>query len=444
MKSNNLPFDPGISGWTQIIEQPASYPNLQERQTADAVVVGGGFAGLSAAKRLKDLNPKSRIVLLEARRIAEGPAGRNSGFMIDVPHDLGSENYLGRLEHDRQQILMNREAIEFASQAVEEYSMPKEAFSIPGKLNGAATRTGHEHNLEFAKHLENLDEECELLDNKAMKDVTGSEYYVSGLRMPGTAMIQPALYISQFAEGMSKSGVEIYEQTPVVNLEKQGSGWKLTTPETIIDAGTVVLAVNGHVEDFGYFNRRFIHIYLYASMTRRLASDEVAILGGESSWGITPSHSYGTTVRRITGASGDRVIIRNGFTWAPSRRVSEKTMMPMIKVHNRTFSERFPQLRKVTMEYSWGGLLCLSRNSSPAFGELDTNLYSACCQNGLGTTKGTLSGKLVAELISGVGSSSLDYFLKQPSPNKLPPEPFASIGGEIALRWGEFRAGKEK
>jgi glycine/D-amino acid oxidase-like deaminating enzyme len=34
-------------------------------------------------------------VLLEAGRVAEGAAGRNSGFMIDLPHELTSEDYAG-------------------------------------------------------------------------------------------------------------------------------------------------------------------------------------------------------------------------------------------------------------------------------------------------------------------------------------------------------------
>ena len=41
------------------------------------------LAGLSAARRLKQNDPTLKIVLVEARQIAHGPAGRNSGFMID-------------------------------------------------------------------------------------------------------------------------------------------------------------------------------------------------------------------------------------------------------------------------------------------------------------------------------------------------------------------------
>ena len=84
--------------------------------TADFVVVGGGFAGLSAARRLTQLQPGARIVVLEAGRIAEGAAGRNSGFMIDLPHDLASEDYAGAGD-DRVMIGLNRQAIAFARAA---------------------------------------------------------------------------------------------------------------------------------------------------------------------------------------------------------------------------------------------------------------------------------------------------------------------------------------
>jgi glycine/D-amino acid oxidase-like deaminating enzyme len=95
------------------------------------------------------------------------------------------------------------------------------------------------------------------------------------------------------------------------------------------------------------------------------------------------------------------------------------------------------------MEYRWGGRLCLTRNQVSVFGEIDQHLYSACCQNGLGTAKGTISGCLAAELASGQTSDLLQDQMMGSEPVKLPPEPVASIAANAVLRWGEFRAGDE-
>jgi len=443
MKITRQPFDPGPAAWNEILPSAPAYPILEGDQTADVVVIGAGFAGLSAARRLNQLDPKLKIAVLEARRVAEGPAGRNSGFMIDLPHNLASKDYAGAHESDRRQISMNREAIAFATEAASELDMSKEAFTISGKINAAATGMGAAHNAAYADHLAELDEKRELLDGKGMQEICGSNYYLSGLFTPGTAMIQPALYVRQLTEGLATSGVTIYENSPVVELSKSAAGWDVTSTTGRFSTGKVVLATNGHAESFGYFKRRLIHIYLYASMTRALSRDEINILGGEPRWAFTPADPMGTTVRKISGTGGDRIIVRNRFNWAPNRTVSEGKLKSIGQVHNRSFNQRFPMLKAVEMEYRWGGLLCLSWNTVPAFGEIEPGLFSACCQNGLGTAMGTLSGKLTAELIAGETSVSLSAMQSFPEPKRLPPDPFASIGANAIMHWGEFRAGKE-
>jgi glycine/D-amino acid oxidase-like deaminating enzyme len=72
---------------------------------ADFAIIGAGFAGLSAARRLLQLSPGARIAVLDAGRIAEGAAGRNSGFMIDLPHEISAADYSGQgVNSDREMI----------------------------------------------------------------------------------------------------------------------------------------------------------------------------------------------------------------------------------------------------------------------------------------------------------------------------------------------------
>lgn len=442
MKVARLPVDPGPAGWNRLLPEAGPARVLEEDTRADWLVIGAGFAGLAAARRLSQLRPSERVVVLEASRVADGPAGRNSGFMIDLPHDLASASYAGGLEADRAQTALTRHGIAFAAEAAAEYGLSAEAFSQSGKVNAAATARGHQHNLDYAAHLERLGEAHEVLDAGQMAAMTGSGYYRSGLFTPGCAMIQPALYVRGVADGLVSNRVSLFEQSAVTSLERHGD-WVARTASGSVTAPKVILAVNGHLNSFGFFENRLMHVFTYASMTPALSAKEVARLGGAPVWGVTSADPMGTTVRRVSGEGGDRIVVRNRFTFDTSMEVSEARIAQVARDHDRSFAARFPQLKGVEMAYRWGGRLCLSRNNVQIVRELEPGLFSACCQNGLGTAKGSLAGKLAAELACGESSVFLDRLLAQEAPRRLPPAPLAGIGANAYLKWQEMRAGRE-
>ena len=439
MKVNRLPSDPGPAGWNRLLQEPMPAVQLEEKITADWLVIGAGFAGLAAAHRLCKQAQGDKIVVLDAVRVGDGPAGRNSGFMIDLPHDLTSADYGGGLDADLDQTQDNRLGIAHASKMATEYLLSDEAFIVSGKINGAATAKGQAHNENFAKHLTAMGEPYESFDAKQMREITGSSYYQDGLFTPGTAMIQPAMYIRGVAQGLGQDGVTIYEDSPVTALNNNGS-WVVETPHGQVSSPRVILAVNGHLNSFGYAKSRLMHVFTYASMTRALTPQEIGKLGGNPIWGLTPADPVGTTVRRISGKGGDRLIIRNRFTFDPTLEVSPKRIAKIGHDHDASFLHRFPDLSNVTMEYRWGGRLCLSRNNVQIIQELEPGLFSACCQNGLGTAKGTFAGGLAADLALGRPSQALSRALAADAPARLPPAAIAKLGANLYLRWQERNA----
>lgn len=441
-----LPRDPGPAAWNAILGPAEYYPEAEGDFTTDWLIIGAGFAGLSAAKRLTELRGGDDVTILDATRIADGPAGRNSGFMIDLPHELGSGGYAAALESDKKQIALNRHAQSFAKANAETYEMPEEAVRLVGRVNGAVNAHGKQHNDEYAAHLANLGEEFIQLSASKMQEMTGSEFYSSGLFMPGAVMLQPALYIRQLANGLVQKESKpprIFENSPAISFERQGSSWIITTPKAKITTKTVIMAVNGHAENFGFFKQRLMHVFTYASMTEALNTQQQKRLGGMSSWGITPSDPMGSTVRRHDGIGGNRIIIRNRWTFDPSMEVSDKRIAAFGRNHDASFRARFPMLDDVKMAYRWSGRLCLSRNSVPAFGEVEENWFSACCQNGLGTAKGTLAGIAAIDLATRANSPIVDDLLSYEQPQLLPPRPLSTIGANLVLRWREFKAGAE-
>ena len=439
---SRLPVDPGPAAWNELLPDAAPAQSVEGKQTADWIIIGAGFAGLAAARRLSQLCPTDRIVILEARRVAEGPAGRNSGFMIDLPHDLSSSDYGGAREKDHVLTADNRHAIAFASEMADDFGLGEEIFSKCGKINGAATAKGVAHNREYAAHLASIGEPSDMLDAQSMKELTGADYYLGGLYTAGTAIIQPAAFVRGVAKGLSSDRVKIFEDSPVTGLQRCGD-WTATTDAGKVTAPKVILAVNGHLDSFGFFKNQLMHVFTYASMTRPLAHEEMARLGGKRIWGITPADPMGTTVRRISSQDGDRIVVRNRFTFDPSMEVTALRIARVAKDHDRAFTARFPMLVGVDMQYRWGGRLCLSRNNVSVVREVDQGLYAACCQNGLGTTRGTLGGMLAAELATNTKSDRLDRMLAEAEPTRLPPRLITNFGAPAYLKFQEMKAGGE-
>ncbi|MCO6055261.1 FAD-binding oxidoreductase [Pseudomonas sp. MOB-449] len=439
-----LPVDTGTSGWDAISTRSLPMRTLDGQVMADWLIIGAGFAGLSAARRLAQLHPGDKIVVVDAREIAKGPAGRNSGFMIDVPHSLSSGEYsVANEAATALEISQNRFAIAFAADAAREYGMPRSTFDPSGKINAAATGRGVKLNANYARSLERIGEPFRRLDAADMQEITGSRYYRDGLYTPGAVMIQPADYIRSFAAGLGDR-ISLLENTPIVELNRVGNVWKARSHRGSISAPKVILGVNGHIQDFGHFKGRLLHIFTYASMTAAYTDAEFGRPAtGRDNWALLPADPMGATVRKHTTNGFSRIVIRTRFTYDPSIQVSQKRVAAIADEQRRSLDARFPELKKLPFEFSWAGRLCLSRNSTPAFGEIEEGLFSACCENGLGTVKSTLAGVFAAELASGFRSEQLDKYQHQPIPSRIPPEPIAWLGVNSVIRWQELRAGRE-
>jgi len=443
--ARHLPAQTGPAAWNAILPPapaPAHAP-LGADVSADFVIIGAGFAGLSAARRVRQLHPQARVVVLEAGRVAEGAAGRNSGFMIDLPHDLTSEDYAGAGD-DRSMIRLNRKAIGFARAAVEDYGIDRNFFDAAGKVNGAASEAAEAHNKSYAAHLEGLGERSEFLDPQQMAELTGSRHYRSGLFTPGTVMLQPAGYMRGLAEGLKSQGVLIHENSAVTGFAKTGPDWRVQTGAGSVTTPRVILTVNGHLESFGFAQGRLMHLFLFAVMTPDLGAGALARLGGASRWGITPSDPMGTTMRRIdTGQGGNRIVTRTCAVLRSGMRAGAGDLARAARVMQRKFDSRFPQLAGMRMEHAWAGHLCLSSNGVAVAREVEAGVISGCVQNGLGTTRGTLTGIAAAEAACGHHSDITAHFEAEVMPKKLPPNPVRDLGANALLRWKEWKARAE-
>jgi glycine/D-amino acid oxidase-like deaminating enzyme len=183
-----------------------------------------------------------------------------------------------------------------------------------------------------------------------------------------------------------------------------------------------------------------MHVFTYASLTKPF---DPALLGGERNWAATPALPMGTTIRRLSGPDGDRILVRSRYTYNPSITVSDAALAGAGRVHDRKLASRFPVLAGLAMQYRWAGAMALTWNSVPVVVEVDQDLWLAAGCNGVGATNATANGIVAAERALGHLSKLGEHYREAAPAKAIPPEPVATIGGKAALRWKEWRAGEE-
>ncbi|HEX7622243.1 MAG TPA: FAD-binding oxidoreductase [Anaeromyxobacteraceae bacterium] len=435
MASTHVARRDAPSGWLRLLPEPPPARPLRGDHVADAVVVGAGFTGLAAARRLAELRPGSRVVLLEADRVGAGPSGRNSGFVIDQPHNVDAL--------DVEDLAANRRVKRLAQAGLGELKALVERHGIScgwseaGKLHAAVGPRGEAELGALSRGLEKLGEPHHRLDGEQLGEIVGTRYYSAGLFTPGCVLVQPAALVRGLAEVLP-DGVELHEDSPVAQLESSDGGWRIQTPAGSVHAPRVVLATDAYTRRLGLLRDRLVPIYTYASLTRPLGPTEV---GGRTGWGLLPAHKAGTTLRRLDDG---RLLVRNSFRYGGDFRCTGAHLERARRRHLAALTARYPALRPDDVQFTWGGVVCFTRNFSPFFGEVERGLHAAVGTNGVGLSKGTIAGRLVAELALGERSALLDDLLAFPPPARVPPYPFLGMGVRARIAWEEHAAGDER
>ncbi len=310
MKVGVLPEADHHNGWLGTL--PGLPPPLRAvgSMHVDYAVVGGGFTGLAAARRLAELDPQARIALIDAGRIGNNAAGRCSGFAIDQAHNIRATNFAGSLEAERMQISLNRAGQDYLRDIVARHGIDCD-WREEGKIHAAATRRGQTLIKAYSASLDLLGASYRWIEAPEMKAITGTDFYVQGLHTPGTIQVQPAAMVTGMARSMPEN-VAVYEDSPVRRVG-YGPCHHLEFTDGEILTSRLLLTTNGFAPQFGFYQECLIPIATWASMSRKLTPDEARTLGGCDAWGIIPADPFGSTVRRTVD---DRILVRNIYSYA--------------------------------------------------------------------------------------------------------------------------------
>ena len=425
-------------GWPPLSSSRRLASTLQSDIEVDYLVVGAGLAGLAAARRLAENEPSARIALVDAERVGEGTHGRNSGFAIDIPHNTSS--MLLDIEQAQRHLRLARAAIQYLERQVSAYGIACE-WEKAGKFHAAVSDQGINSILKPTQQLlQALGEPYEWLDQAALQKKVGFNHFKAAIYTPGTVLLNPRKLTQGLVDNLP-GRVQVYENSPVMSMS-YSPRIKAQTPAGSIVAHKVLIAVNAFAEQFDLFKNRLVPIAAHASLTRPLTEVEQQQLEGLKTWGITPANAFvGVTMRRTPD---QRLLIRQNMAYAPNLQSDGQHKASVAQHHQRLFAERFPMLPDVTIQHTWKGIMCMSANMAPGFGELKPNVFAAVCHNGIGLTSGTIGGVLAADLMTHRDNPLIEDLAALGLPTSLPPRPLLDAGVRSRLRWEAWQHRLEK
>ena len=421
--------------WLDCPDQPAGGQPLTGSVGADLVIVGGGFTGLWAAIQAKEDDPSLHVVVLEAGRIAHQASGRNGGFCSSsLTHGL--DNGVSRFggEMDRIESLATENFAAIGS-TIERFGIDCD-WHVPGQLSVATAPWLVEDLLEGAELAKRFGHDVTVLDTDAVRAEVNSPTYHAGVwQRSGEALVDPARLGWGLADAARSLGVEIHENSEMIEMERCGAAMVVRTTNGRVRAGAVLLATNAFRSPLRRINATVAPVYDYVLATEPLSDEQLASIGWSNRQGMADTtnqfHYYRLTEdRRIVWGGYDAIY---HFGSRIDSKLEQRAATHRLLAQH--FFETFPQLEGLRFTHRWGGVIDTSTRFSVTFGTaFDGRVSYAVGYTGLGVGATRFGARVGLDLVLNPASELLDLSLVRKKAIPFPPEPIRWLGIEITRK----------
>ena len=420
--------------WINNLKKRLKIQSVEKNIDTEWLIVGAGYTGLSAARKLGQLFSNQKIVLVDAQLAGEGASGRNSGYLVDTTLNDGFtsnkelKNYLKKTD-------IYALGINVVKKFIKEHQVDCD-WNESGKYFASSKIEDKKILDNFSSTLSKLGFEHSLLGNKQLSEKLGTSFYNIGLYTKGGILLHPGKLVRSMVDALP-ANVFLYENSCLLNWSKNKDFISCNFKNGIIKTKNIIFATNGFLKSLGIKSNYNFPITLTANMTRRLSDKEFKSIGEPKEWGVLPVRPMGATIRMTKDR---RILIRNTAEVHNPFSMSNSTLKKRSLNHKIGIEKRFPQLPNDIIKSSWSGIVSRTRNSSQIFEKIDSNIFAAGCYNGSGIGVGTLFGEQIALKAIGENSLEIETIEKRNKPTWLPPEPFLSLGVKSRLIYERLRA----
>ena len=353
--------------------------------SVDVCVIGGGFAGLTAALELARAG--KQVVLLEAGRIGCGASGRNGGFVSDgFACGIGDVAAKLGLEASQRLFGLSRLGTEYVRNTLQTHA--------PELIMGHGMRVcvRHDDHGDLHSYGEGLSRdygvEVRADSVEETRAVLRTQRYFSSIRFARAFHIHPLAYVLLLQKLCVEAGVAALENSAAKQVAKSGSGFEVTTESGKVKAQHVVHCVSAtgrHLHRPS--GSAMLPVATYVAVTETLKQDAIA-----TPEAISDTRRAGDYYRLIDG--GKRILWGGRITTAvrEPRKLAEEMRGDMLSV--------YPQLGQPRIDYAWPGIMGYAIHKMPLIGRDVEGQWFATAFGGHGLNTTAMGGLLVARAIA--------------------------------------------
>lgn len=373
------------NGITAFSDAPAR-PRLTFNLDVDIVVVGGGLAGLTAAREAAAKG--ASVVVLESRRVGWNASGNNlgtvmPGFGVPIAEIIERIGY----DNARELWTLSQQGADYVRAAATDKAMRDVALT-DGALEVSNVDVGEQLIGRLQTLSEDFGTEVEGWQIDRVRESLKTQRYFHAIHYPKAFQVDGRQYVHGLAELAEKAGVRIFEDSPVVSIDPNGIRKRVATPSAKLRCSDIILAGNVHL---GSPARRLTGTLLptwrYAALTEPLGDR------------LADAIAYRGSVMDTDGVNQFRIVDGDRLLWSSH----ETTWQGDAKRYGRKLCGRiatiFPALGKPEISETWSGVFGQTVHGMPQIGELRKGLWvvSGFGRQGLNTS--AMGGQLVARSI---------------------------------------------
>ena len=423
--------------WVNDLNPRTNIQTLSSDLSCEWLVVGAGYTGLSAARKLGQLYPNQKIILVDAQLAGEGASSRNSGYLVDTTLNDGFTSNK-ELENYKKKTDIYKLGIDVVKKFIKEHQVDCD-WNECGKYF-ASSNTKDKKILEnFSDTLYKLGFEHNLIFNKDLTKRLGTNFYNIALYTKGGILLHPGKLVRAMIDTLPEN-VILYENSLLLDWKKINGLINCNFKNGTIKSKKIIFATNGFLKSLGVKSNYNFPITLTASMTRSLTEKEFTSIGEPKEWGVLPVRPMGATIRMTKDR---RILIRNTAEVHNPSQMSKSNLEKRSIKQKIGIKKRFPQLPDDIIQSTWSGIVSRTRNSSQIFEKIQENIFVAGCYNGSGIGVGTLFGEQIAIKASNEHTKEIETIEARSKPTWLPPQPFLDLGVKARLMYERLRARSE-